>query len=142
MLRKSGLLASLMFAFLACSSITQAQTPSKRDLIIEFRKLTGATTINGSLNFSSDGVRQMLSNIVSSDKELSDTQKQSLREDVEKATSRIERRVREFINNQTEMAKLSEEVIFHVYDTSFTEAELTEAIAFYRTPTGQKIAAF
>ena len=36
------------------------------------------------------------------------------------------------------MAKLSEEVIFRVYDSTFTVAELKEIIAFYGTPTGRK----
>jgi hypothetical protein len=38
--------------------------------------------------------------------------------------------------------ELSEKVIYQIYDKAFTESELNELVAFYRTPTGQKAASF
>ena len=123
-------------------SVANAQSADKHDLITEFRKLTGADNVNGSINFSSDGIREILWAIVAEDKDLTDAQKQNLRKPVDEATARVDKTIRGFLNDQTQIAKLSEEVIFRIYDTTFTEAELKELIAFYRTPTGQKAAVF
>jgi len=43
---------------------------------------------------------------------------------------------------KSQINQLSEQVIFRIYDNAFSETELTEAIAFYKSPTGQKTAAF
>jgi hypothetical protein len=139
---KAIFLATVCVAFCGAVSSAQAQSSDKRDLIAEFRKLTGANTVTGSINFSSDGIRDILSSIVAEDKELTDAQRQSLGKFVDEATARVDKTARSFLNDQTQIAKLSEEVIFRIYDTSFTDAELKELIAFYRTPTGQKAAVF
>jgi len=123
-------------------SVALGQLPDKHDLIAEFRKLTGANNVNRSLNFSSDGIRDILWKLVAEDKELTDAQKQGLRTPVDEATARVDNIVRVFLNDQTQITKLEEVVIFRIYDTSFTDAELKELIAFYRTPTGQKAAVF
>jgi hypothetical protein len=119
-----------------------AQSSDKRDLITEFRTATGANNVTGSINFSSDGIREILWSVVTEDKELTDAQKQNLRKSVDEATARIDKTMRDFLNDQMKMAKLSEEVIFRIYDTTFTETELKEIVAFYRTPAGQKAATF
>lgn len=54
----------------------------------------------------------------------------------------MDKTARGLLNDETQIAKLHEEVIYRIYDTSFTDAELRELIAFYRTPTGQKAAVF
>ncbi|HYR74557.1 MAG TPA: DUF2059 domain-containing protein [Pyrinomonadaceae bacterium] len=139
---KPMFLAIVCIALCGTLSSARAQSSDKRDLIAEFRKLTGANNVTGSINFSPDGIREILSSIVAEDKELNDAQRQSLRKSVDEATARVDKTVRGFLNDQTEIAKLSEEVIYRIYDTSFTEAELKEVLAFYRTPSGQKAAVF
>ena len=142
-MRKSKLIFLLLTLVGSGSiSVAHAQTSEKRELIAQFRKLTGANNVSGSLNFSSEGIRKILWTVVSEDKELSDAQKETLRKPVDDGTARIEKPIREFLNDQTQIAKLSEDVIFKIYDTAFTEPELKELIAFYQTPTGQKAAAF
>ena len=143
-MRKSKLILSIMALVAACGSVSvaDAQSSDKHDLILQFRKLTGADTVTGSLNFSSDGIRQILSSIVAEDKELTKAQRQSLQKSVDDATARVTKAARNFLNDTNQIAKLEEEVIFRIYDTSFTDSELKELIAFYRTPTGQKAATF
>jgi hypothetical protein len=123
-------------------SIADAQSSDKRELIAQFRKLTGANNVSGSINFSSEGIRDILWSTVTEDKELTDAQKHTLRRPVDEATARVDKTIRGFLDDQTQIAKLSEEVIFRIYDTTFTEGELKELIAFYQTPTGQKAAVF
>jgi hypothetical protein len=134
----------LLFTLIGSGSVSvaYAQSSDKRELIAQFRKLTAANNVSGSLNFSSEGIRDIPWSVVSEDKELSGVLKETLRKPVADATSRIEKPIREFLNDQTQIAKLSEDVIFRIYDTTFTETELKELIAFYQTPTGQKAAAF
>jgi len=135
-------LATVCIALCGTLFSARAQSSDKRDLIAEFRKLTGANNVTGSINFHPDGIREILSSIVAEDKELTNAQRQSLRTSVDEATARVDKTARGFLNDQPQIAKLSEEVIYRIYDTSFTEAELKELIAFYRTPTGQKAAVF
>ena len=136
------LLMTMCVVFFGASAVARAQASDKRDLITEFRKLTGANNVTGSINFSSDGIREILSAVVAEDKELTDAQRQSLRKPIDEATARVDKTAREFLNDTMQIAKLEEDVIFRIYDTSFTDTELKELIAFYRTPTGQKAAAF
>jgi hypothetical protein len=138
--RKTILLTTL--CLISSVSVAQAQSPEKRELIAEFRKLTGANVVSRSINFSADGIRKILLPIVEDDKELNEAQKQNLLKSVDEGTDRIDKAAHQFLDNQTEIAKLEEEVINKIYDTSFTEPELKELITFYRTPTGQKAAAF
>jgi hypothetical protein len=116
----------------------RAQSLDKRELIIEFRTLTGAHKVDGSVNFNTASLRAVLWSVVAEDKDLNDAQKQNLAKYVDDATARVEKKLREFLNDQTQMAKLSEEVIFRIYDSTFNENELKEIIAFYRTSTGRK----
>ncbi len=125
------------------SSFAQQATPTqKQTLISEFRKLTGANNVNSSINFSVEGIQETFSAIVEQDKELTGAQKQDLRKSVAEATARVDKTGRDFFADKPNITKLSEEVIYKIYDRAFTESELKELIAFYQTATGQKAAAF
>jgi len=143
-MRKVKLTILILLVIAASGSISRvlAQSSEKRQLIVDFRRLTGAHNVTGSINFPSDGIRDILWAIVSEDKGLSDAQKQTLRQAADEATVRIHKPIREFLSDATQIAPLQEEVIFRIYDTTFNETELNELIAFYQTPTGQKAAAF
>jgi hypothetical protein len=73
---------------------------------------------------------------------MTDAQKEELRQSVAEATGRVDKIARDFLADKSHIIRLSEEVIYQIYDEAFTESELKELIAFYRTPTGQKAAAF
>jgi hypothetical protein len=121
----------------------QQQTSSdKKQLILEFRKLTGADVVNRSINFSAEGVQTVLAAIVDQDKDLTETQKVELQKSVTEATARIDKVVRDFLNDTAQISELEEGVIYLIYDKAFTEGELKELVAFYRTPTAQKSLVF
>jgi uncharacterized protein len=120
----------------------EAISTEKKNLISEFRKLTGADTVKRSINFSSDNVQKLLSSIVEQDQEITDAQKIELRKSVTEATARVDQIMRDFLGDESQITELSENTIFQIYDKTFTESELKELIAFYGTPTGQKAARF
>jgi len=142
---KCGLwFVAIMIAFCGAvsTSAQQAKSTEKQALVSEFRKLTGADKVNTSINFSLDGIKESLSAMVEGDKELTDKQKQELRKSAAEAAAGIAKVADDFFANKSEITQLSEEVIYQIYDKAFTETELKEVIAFYRTPAGQKAVVF
>lgn len=137
----------ILFVFLLttfCSVPTFAQNATvenKKSLISQFRKLTGADKVSMSLNVSTD-IRGDFNSQMAQEKDLTEAQKQELTKFINEANERIDKTAKGFLSDQQTIAKLSEEVIFQIYDKTFTENELKELIAFYKTPTGQKAAAF
>jgi hypothetical protein len=136
----------LAIGMVLCSGIpsfAQQQTSTvKRQLISEFRKLTGGDVVNRSINFSSESVQKLLSAMFEEDKEITETQKVELQKSVREATARIDKVVRDFLNDTAQITELEEQVIYPIYDKAFTESELKELISFYRTPTAQKSLVF
>jgi hypothetical protein len=138
------LLAAVMIAsFSSVSSFSQQPTSAvKQNLISEFRKLTGANKVDGSINFSPDSVRQVFTSIIEQDKELPEEQRVESRKFADEATARIYKMAQDAVADKAQIMELSEKVIYQIYDKAFTETELNELVAFYRTPTGQKAARF
>jgi hypothetical protein len=138
------LLMAIMVAF--CSSISsfaqQTMSTEKKDLILQFRKLTGADHVNVSVNFSMADIQENLLSLVEQDKEITDAQKIELKKSATDAGERLDKEVKAFFEDQAKITPLTEEIIYQIYDKNFSESELRELIAFYRTPTGQKVAAF
>jgi uncharacterized protein len=142
--KSSFLLIALLITLCGnVSGFAQGEVSSeKRALISEFRSLTGANNVEGSINFSAAGVKEILGAIVEQDKDLTDTQRAQLGEWIKEATTRVEKAARTFLDDKSQIAELSEQTILKLYDKSFTESELKELIAFYRTSTGRKAAVF
>lgn len=126
-------------------SAVQAQEPGtteKKDLVMKFRKLTGADNVNLGINVSFEDIRNDLVGSVDADKELTDSQKQELRKSALEAYERLDKQLKEFLNDRPKITAISEIAVFQVYDQAFTEAELRELIVFYSTATGQKALKF
>ena len=144
--KQTSRLLLVVLAITVSGSITasaqQELSAEKRALISEFRALTGANNVNSRINFSTESVNKMLSAIVSEDKELTESQRADLAAPITEATTRIDKAARVFLENKHQLVELSEQTIFSIYDKAFTDSELKELIAFYRTPTGKKAAVF
>jgi len=129
----------------SASVSVRAQQPEKTEkqtLVMKFRKLTGADHVNLGINVSFEDIKNDLVGSVDGDKDLTDAQKQDLRKLAIEAYDRLDAQLKAFMNDQTEITKVSEVAVFQVYDQAFTEVELQELIAFYSTPTGQKAVQF
>jgi uncharacterized protein len=138
------LLVAITIAFLGSVS-SFAQQPistEKKSLISEFRVLTGANNVDGSINFSPDSVQQVFTSIIEQEKDLVEEQRVELRKSAVEATARIYKMGQDAVADKAEIIELSEKVIYQIYDKAFTESELKELVGFYRTATGQKASRF
>jgi len=142
--RFSLLLGAITIAFVgSVSSFAQQPISSeKKSLISEFRTLTGANNVDGSINLSPDSIRQVFTAIIEQDKEVSEEQRVELRKSADEATARVYKAGQDSVADKAEIIELSEKVIYQIYDRAFTESELKELVAFYRTATGQKASRF
>ena len=140
---KSLFVALALVLFGALSSFAQQPAlKTKESLILEFRRLTGADRVNLNINLSTEDVLDSLSAIVEKDPELTEAQKVELRQSVKDAYAPVDRLAKDFFANRDQLNQITEEVVFRLYDTTFSETELGEAIAYYSSPTGRKTAAF
>ena len=137
------LVALTIIVFASISSFAQQTSArDKKALILEFRNLTGANNVNLKINFSVADVQQTLLSLVEQDAELTPAQKTELKKSATEAGERLDKEVKVFFADQSKLTPLSEEVIIQIYDKAFTESELRELVAFYKTSTGQKALAF
>ena len=104
--------------------------------------MTGAKNVNLKVNFSVADVQQTLLSLVEQDAELTPAQKTELKKSATEAGERLDKEVKFFFSDQSKLTPLSEEVIYQIYDKTFTESELRELAAFYKTPAGQKALSF
>ena len=120
----------------------QTAISEKKELVTKFRKLTGADHVNLAINVSFEDIKTDLIATVDNDKELTDGQKQELRKTAIEAYDRMDRQLKDFLNDRPKISMVSENAVYQVYDKSFTESELREMIAFFTTATGQKALPF
>jgi len=139
------LVALTMFVF--CGNPLFAQqsiSPEKQALIKEFLESTGGQKqaneiVNVMIAHQENEAPKMISSLVEDDKSLTPAQKEELRQSTAETTERLSRRFREFFTQKLNIGQMLEEISYPIYDKNFTETELRELTAFYRTPTGRKI---
>ena len=143
--RKYLYLLSIVSILLFASTVSFAQgtaSADKKDLINKFRVLTGANEVRLGTSISTEGLYDDISEMVKNDAELSAAQKADINKSISDAKIRVEKMGNDFFADQDKITAISEDVIFNIYDKEFTVEELQEAIAFYSTPIGKKLAHF
>jgi hypothetical protein len=70
--------------------------------------------------------------------ELSDGSKEELRKKLVEDSARLSKRTRELFLERIDLGSLVEEVSTNIYDKYFTEAEIKDLTAFYKSSTGKK----
>ena len=140
--------ALLVFLFANLSFAQQTSTktkisPEKQVLIKEYFEITGGRdAVNKSLDAVFANLNNTLPMIISAqieqDSNLTATQKADLQKSMPEMAARMSKRFQEELNRELDFAKVVEEVNYPLLDKFFTEAELKDLIAFYKSPTGQK----
>ena len=82
---------------------------------------------------------KLISSMVEDDKTpLSAEEKAMLKQSAMEAIDRVTKRVGEFFTKEIDLQKVLTDIAMPVYDQNFSEAELRDLVAFYRSTTGQK----
>ena len=149
-------LAALLFSLCAIgvqgqvpgsSPTTSNISPEKRTLIRELLELTSSKkTIDAMFKAQADQMDKDLPDtawrVVSEMKELKSLtpeQREELRLKVISSSRRSGRRMYELFQEKIDFSKLIEDIFLPLHDKYFTESELRDLVAFYKSPTGKKV---
>lgn len=138
------LLLSLAFAASASPALAQDAIPeSKRRIILELVDLFNQQTsieqiVDVTLAQMETMFPQMMTDAAAGRSDLSEEEKKKLQEEAEASYIRFSARYRERVSKEIDFRKFQEEASLPLYDKFFTEPELQDLVAFYRTPTGRK----
>ncbi|RTL35670.1 MAG: DUF2059 domain-containing protein [Candidatus Melainabacteria bacterium] len=118
-------------------------SPEKKALILDLLKITEADKTVDKVVAQMMAAHQkqyplMIAAIVNADTSLTDDQKKDLIEKSQARSLRSSERLRELFVQKINLGDVLNKVALVVYDKNFTDAELKDIIAFYKTPTGQK----
>ena len=116
--------------------------PQKRALIREYLEVTHVRKtaddiLDAALSQAANDLPELLSEMLKSDSTLTAAEREQALQKVNEVTTRIMRRYAEGIR-QINFAQIMEDFTASIANKYFTEDELRDLIAFYRTPTGQK----
>lgn len=138
------LLIVALVAVFCCgtSSAQQTVSPEKQALVRELFEVTGGRKNIEEMtqlifaNQEKELPKIMLS-LIEGDKNLTQAQKQELKKSTDEMAGRVNQRNREFLQ-KLNLPQMVEDISYSLYDKYFTENELRDLIAFYKSPTGQK----
>lgn len=121
----------------------QKIAPQKEALIKELLNLTGGEESVEKIStmmmeFQRAESEKMVMSMIDDDTVLTPDEKAELKKTIAESTGRLVKRLEEFFTKEINLSGLLEEVAIPIYDKNFTEAELREMVAFFKTPAGQK----
>jgi uncharacterized protein len=121
----------------------QTLTTAKRDLIREFLVVTESEANTNKLvvtyvEETSKQYPKIMEGVIDGDPDLGPAQKNLIKAGLSERRAQFTKRFLELIQERINVGKIVEEISYILYDKHFTEAELKDLIAFYKTPTGKK----
>ncbi len=126
----------------AGSASAQPVPSPKRALIKELLELTRAgDSANAILSQSLAQMKDELPKMLSGFLENSGLEGDALKKRANDTALRILQRYQERLPAVLDMKQITEQISYSLYDKFYTEAELKDVIAFYKTATGQKMIA-
>jgi uncharacterized protein len=81
---------------------------------------------------------QMIAGVVDADPELTPEQRQKMKATANEGIPRFSTLLQERIKQRIDFGQFVEEISYALYDKYFTEAEIKDLTAFYKSPTGKK----
>ena len=96
-------------------------------------------TMTSMSQFAHDQAKDMVSELIDKDKTLSPAAKAAAKQMTVDSVENILAKTRRFFSKEVNFDEFVEKVFIPVFDKHFTESELRDLVAFYRSPTGQKI---
>ena len=80
----------------------------------------------------------MLSQVLGDSLELKGKPREEFERAVIEGSQRVNARLKELLPQRINWAETMEQIFYPIYDKHFTEEELKDLVAFYKSPTGQK----
>jgi hypothetical protein len=138
------ILVALTFVFCSPTFAQQPVSAEKQALIREFLEASGGQKtankmVEVMISFQEQEMPKRMSSMVDLDKKLTSAQRQELKQMTVASAERSISRFRQFFTQRVNIGQILEEISLPIYDKHFTAGELRDLIAFYRTPTGQKL---
>lgn len=132
-----------MFSFATVSQAQQTNTPEKKVLIKELLEVTGGhktseDLVNAMLEQMEKELPKIMPLLIENDSHLTPTEKEELKKDVAEIGLRASKRYREIFMHRVNIGQLVDDLSYVLYDKYFTEAEIRDLIAFYKSSTGKK----
>ena len=121
----------------------QKISPEKLALIREYLTVTNAVKMSEEISNSMKDLQRMqikalTDSIGAENNELSPEDRESIKRMTSEFVDRSISRLEDFLEKEFNAAKIIEEIEIPIIDKFYTEAEIRDLIAFYKTPTGQK----
>ena len=140
------ILLAIMFASLAAAPRAAAQAPvseAKRQLIVElitvFNEQTSPERIMDAVLVEMSKIYpQTFESLIDSSPEFTDAEKQAILGQSHASYERFAAKFRKRVLAEVDFRKFQTDLSVPLYDKYFTEKELADLVAFYRTPTGKK----
>jgi hypothetical protein len=140
---RAGLLTALMLS--GCVSVSYAQdtiTPEKRALIKELFEVTGVTknldTMLDTISKQQEkDLPKSIAQSVARDRNLTPRERAELEEQVKQSSLRATQRMNE-VFRRIDYMQIFTDIAAPIFDKHFSESELKEWIAFYKSPVGKK----
>jgi uncharacterized protein len=141
-----GLILSVMLCGMAASAQAQQQqtlTPEKRELIKEFLDVTGSrknsqAIMEAMLAQVEKNSLETISQSIGQRKGLNAKELEALEQEMKTASTRIIKRYRELFAERIDFPQIIADISYSLYDKYFTESDLKDMIAFYKSPAGHK----
>lgn len=135
-----------LFLFLVVSPCTVARAqeikPEKRVLIKELYLATRADKLADSFtNVLLTQMERDVPKMISETPEMADLinrEREQAQKTIVETSGRVLRRFKELMPDRINFAEVMEQMFYPIYDRFFTEEELKDLVAFYKSPTGRK----
>jgi len=142
---RSGLILCLCTAALAVTA--NAQQPAsehKRALIQELITLTISkvdldSMVDVILRQYEEEIPKQVAARLQANKELKPAEREQMRQELTAKSLRFSKRFRELLPQRINMKQEIESIVLIIYDKYFTEEELSQIVAFHKSPAGRKM---
>jgi hypothetical protein len=134
----------LTLVFGVTGAVAQATiSPTKKALITELNTVTGAKQSADEMLESMISVQElqgtkMLESMINDDSTFSAEEKKEILQKSKETSDRMLKRMRDYFSTEFKLGEAMDEISYTLYDKYFTEEELRDLIAFYKSPTGKK----
>jgi uncharacterized protein len=137
-------LALLILGLSATASAQNTISPEKRALIKEMIVATDAQKISdvmikATMDQLENNSPKRIAESVNAMSDLTPEERKKMIQEMTDSSARFTKRFRELVKEKLDWVQLMEELVYPIVDKYYTEDDLRNMIAFYKSPTGKKV---